>query len=228
MSHFVRQSPVKTKFATSFISRTRRFVREGLKDTDYDDDGLETFKRYKPRSLDELASRTKFSKKEIQLIYQGFKQECPSGIVNEDTFKHIYGQFFPFGDTSSYARLVFATFDLRSSGCVTFEDFLICLSTLCRGTIEDRLRWIFTLYDTRKSGKITRDDFHVIVCAVYSLLGNVSNPCCDLETIREHTATVFQRFDKLHHGYITMEDFMSFCLNEPTIIQSIDALRTMV
>lgn len=49
-------------------------------DTDFDDDGLETFKRYKPRSLDELASRTKFSKKEIQLIYQGFKQECPSGM----------------------------------------------------------------------------------------------------------------------------------------------------
>ena len=51
-------------------------------DTDYDDDGLETLKRYKPRSLDELASRTKFSKKEIQLIYQGFKQECPSGNEN--------------------------------------------------------------------------------------------------------------------------------------------------
>jgi Kv channel-interacting protein len=145
-------------------------------DTDYDDDGLETFKRYKPRSLDELASRTKFSKREIQLIYQGFKQECPSGkcslnkrfivstndlrfagVVNEETFKHIYGQFFPFADTSSYAHLIFATFDLRTSGCVTFEDFLICLSTLCRGSIEDRLRWIFTLYDTKKSGKLTRD-----------------------------------------------------------------------
>ncbi|CAF3321204.1 unnamed protein product [Rotaria socialis] len=196
--------------------------------TDYDDDGLETLKRYKPRSLDELASRTKFSKKEIQLIYQGFKQECPSGIVNEETFKHIYGQFFPFADTSSYARLVFATFDLRSSGCVTFEDFLICLSTLCRGSIEDRLRWIFTLYDTKKSGKITKDDFHVIVCAVYALLGNVASPCCDLETIREHTTTVFQRFDKSHQGYITMEDFMSFCLNDTNIIQSIDVLRTIV
>lgn len=196
--------------------------------TDYDDDGLETFKRYKPRSLDELASRTKFSKKEIQLIYQGFKQECPSGIVNEETFKHIYGQFFPFADTSSYAHLVFATFDIRSSGCVTFEDFLICLSTLCRGSLEDRLRWIFTLYDTKKSGKLTRDDFHVIVCAVYSLLGNVSTPRYDLETTREHTATVFQRFDKAHQGYITIQDFLSFCLSEPSIIQSIDALRTTV
>ncbi len=48
---------------------------------------------------------------------------------------------------------------------------------------------------------------------MYSLLGNVSSPRYDLETIREHTAIVFQRFDKLHQGYITIQDFMSFCLN---------------
>lgn len=24
-------------------------------------------------------------------------QECPSGVVNEETFKHIYAQFFPHG-----------------------------------------------------------------------------------------------------------------------------------
>ncbi len=80
-----------------------------------------------------------------------------SGIVNEETFNNIYRQFFPFADTSTYAHLIFSTFDLRSSGFVTFEDFLICLSTLCRGTIEDRLKWIFTLYDTKKSGKLTKD-----------------------------------------------------------------------
>lgn len=108
-------------------------------------------------SLDELVHRTKFSKKEIQTIYQGFKQECPSGFVNEETFKHIYGQFFPFADTSIYAHLIFSTFDARSPGLVTFEDFLICLSTLCRGSLEERLKWIFTLYDTKRSGKLTRD-----------------------------------------------------------------------
>ena len=64
------------EFEIKFSSRFDYFL---CLDTDFDDDGLETFKRYKPRSLDELANRTKFSKKEIQLIYQGFKQECPSG-----------------------------------------------------------------------------------------------------------------------------------------------------
>lgn len=31
MSHFIRQSTLKTKFASSFISRTRKFVRAGIK-----------------------------------------------------------------------------------------------------------------------------------------------------------------------------------------------------
>ncbi|CAF3739814.1 unnamed protein product [Rotaria magnacalcarata] len=197
--------------------------------SDYDDAAVtDKSQSYRPCSLDELVARTKFEKKEIQVIYQGFKQECPSGTVNEKSFKNIFGQFFPFGDTSKYAHLIFSTFELRSSGIVTFEDFLIGLSTLCRGTIEDRLKWVFKLYDTKKTGRLTRDDFHVIVCAVYSLLGNVTNHCNDYMTIQEHTATVFQKFDKLHQGYITIEDFIKLCMQDPMIVQSIDALRVTI
>ena len=58
----------------------------------------------------------------------------------------------------------------------------------------------------------------MIVCAVYSLFGSVSTPCFDPEVIRKHTDTIFQRFDKLHQGYITVEDFMSFCLNVSKVL----------
>lgn len=78
------------------------------------------------------------------------------GLIDEETFQRIYQQFFPFADTSLYAHLIFSTIDVRAMGWVTFEDFLLCLSTLYRGTIEDRLKWIFTLYDTNKCGRLTR------------------------------------------------------------------------
>lgn len=29
-----------------------------------------------------------------------FQQECPSGLVDEETFKNIYSQFFPQGGTA--------------------------------------------------------------------------------------------------------------------------------
>ncbi|MGH0136631.1 UNVERIFIED_CONTAM: hypothetical protein FKN15_070038 [Acipenser sinensis] len=52
---------------------------------------------YRPEGLDKLQEQTKFTKKELQVLYRGFKNECPSGVVNEETFKLIYSQFFPQG-----------------------------------------------------------------------------------------------------------------------------------
>lgn len=36
--------------------------------------------RYKPESLENLCKNTKFSKKELQIMYRGFKQVSESGV----------------------------------------------------------------------------------------------------------------------------------------------------
>ncbi|XP_068776659.1 calsenilin isoform X3 [Struthio camelus] len=53
--------------------------------------------RHQPEGLEQLQAQTKFTKKELQSLYRGFKSECPSGLVDEETFKLIYSQFFPQG-----------------------------------------------------------------------------------------------------------------------------------
>ncbi|XP_014849450.1 PREDICTED: calsenilin-like isoform X6 [Poecilia mexicana] len=53
--------------------------------------------RHQPEGLDQLQAQTKFTRKELQSLYRGFKNECPSGLVDEETFKSIYSQFFPQG-----------------------------------------------------------------------------------------------------------------------------------
>lgn len=58
---------------------------------------LETTPRYRPDSISALCRATRFSEAEIKRIYRGFKAECPTGVVKEDTFKIIYSQFFPQG-----------------------------------------------------------------------------------------------------------------------------------
>lgn len=58
---------------------------------------LDTPIRYRPDSLSTLCRTTRFTEAEIKRIYRGFKAECPSGVVREDTFKLIYAQFFPQG-----------------------------------------------------------------------------------------------------------------------------------
>ncbi|XP_073476838.1 A-type potassium channel modulatory protein KCNIP1 isoform X3 [Aquarana catesbeiana] len=76
---------------------------------------------YRPEGLEQLEAQTNFTKLELQVLYRGFKNECPSGVVNEDTFKQIYSQFFPHGDASTYAHYLFNAFDAAQSGSVKFE-----------------------------------------------------------------------------------------------------------
>ncbi len=48
---------------------------------------------------------------EVRRLYRAFKQECPTGIVDEETFKEVYDKIFPLGDSSHYAHLVFLSID---------------------------------------------------------------------------------------------------------------------
>ncbi|XP_046658322.1 uncharacterized protein LOC124352731 isoform X2 [Homalodisca vitripennis] len=83
---------------------------------------LETPPRYRPDSLAALSRATRFTEPELKRIYRGFKAECPTGVVKEDTFKGIYSQFFPKGaNTSQYAHYVFNSLDQDRSGLLSFE-----------------------------------------------------------------------------------------------------------
>ncbi|XP_062908864.1 Kv channel-interacting protein 1-like isoform X1 [Mobula hypostoma] len=113
---------------------------------------------HRPEGLGQLQAQTNFTRREIQVLYRGFKNECPSGVVNEDTFKQIYSQFFPHGDASMYAHYLFNAFDSAHNGSIKFEDFVMALSVLLRGTVHEKLTWIFNLYDINKDGFISKEN----------------------------------------------------------------------
>ena len=52
----------------------------------------------------------------MKFLYRAFKQECPNGIIDEETFKDVYENIFPLGDASKYAHLVFKCIDRGETG----------------------------------------------------------------------------------------------------------------
>lgn len=75
--------------------------------TDSELEDLETPPRYRPDSLESLCRATRFTQAEIKRIYRGFKAECPTGVVREETFKMIYAQFFPQGGEYTISQVHF-------------------------------------------------------------------------------------------------------------------------
>ncbi|XP_041838347.1 Kv channel-interacting protein 2-like isoform X2 [Melanotaenia boesemani] len=157
-----------------------------------DDEGELQTVCYRPEGLDLLVQQTKFSKKELQVLYRGFKNECPSGIVNEETFKTIYSQFFPQGDSSMYAHFLFEAFDTHNHGSVNFEDFVVSLSIILRGSMTDKLNWAFNLYDLNKDGCITREEMTDIMHSIYDMMGKYTYPSMKDSAPKEHVDSFFQ------------------------------------
>ncbi|KAM7391357.1 hypothetical protein PAMP_022053 [Pampus punctatissimus] len=167
--------------------------------------------RHQPEGLDQLQAQTKFTRKELQSLYRGFKNECPSGLVDEETFKTIYSQFFPQGDATTYAHFLFNAFDIDRNGSIRFEDFVIGLSVLLRGSVTEKLNWAFNLYDINKDGYITKEEMLAIMKSIYDMMGRYTYPCVRDEAPSEHVEKFFQKMDKNRDGVVTIEEFIETC-----------------
>ncbi|XP_011878733.1 PREDICTED: Kv channel-interacting protein 4 [Vollenhovia emeryi] len=207
--NYVRQAWTGVKFAL---------------DSEYEE---EQIPRYRPDSLASLCRATRFTEAELKRIYRGFKAECPTGVVREDTFKYIYSRFFPQGaNTSQYAHYVFNTLDQDHSGLLSFEDFVTGLSILSRGSIDEKLRWTFSLYDINGDGCITREEMTDIVTAVYELMGKFADPNLNHEGVREKVDRMFQKMDGNRDGVVTLSEFLEACRADPDISTNMAALDT--
>ncbi|XP_014225586.1 Kv channel-interacting protein 1-like isoform X2 [Trichogramma pretiosum] len=214
------------------IRRIISYIREawtGVKfalDSEYEE---EQTPRYRPDSLKSLCRNTRFTEAEMKRIYRGFKAQCPTGVVREETFKIIYSQFFPQGaNTSQYAHYVFNTLDHDNSGILSFEDFVTGLSILSRGSLEEKLRWTFSLYDINGDGCITREEMTDIVTAVYELMGKFADPNLNQnhEGVRQRVDRMFQKMDGNKDGVVTLSEFLEACNADPQITGGITNLET--
>uniref|UniRef100_A0A8C1U728 Kv channel-interacting protein 4 n=1 Tax=Cyprinus carpio TaxID=7962 RepID=A0A8C1U728_CYPCA len=184
--------------------------------------------RHRPEALEQLEAQTRFSRKELQILYRGFKNECPSGVVNEDTFKEIYSQFFPQGDASTYAHFLFDAFDTDHNGSVSFEDFVMGLSILLRGTVQEKLNWAFNLYDINKDGYITKEEMLDIIKSIYDMMGKCTYPTLKEETPRQHVEIFFQKMDKNRDGVVTIDEFIDCCQNDENIMKSMQLFENVI
>ncbi|XP_049884388.1 Kv channel-interacting protein 4-like [Pectinophora gossypiella] len=184
--------------------------------------------RHRPETIGALARSTRFTPHEIKLMYRGFKQECPTGVVDEEAFKHIFSQFFPLGDASQYAHYVFNTIKHKQSGKVNFEEFLEILSRVARGSVQEKLSWVFALYDVDGDGRISRAEMLAVVQAIYELVGRAASPPVHNTAAKDHVDRIFHLIDTNADGVVTPDELARWCSRDPALLQSLDTLDTIL
>ncbi|XP_017341256.1 Kv channel-interacting protein 1 isoform X1 [Ictalurus punctatus] len=212
------------KFAVS----VHRLVTGTLNKDMVDDDLEITMVCHRPEGLDKLEAQTNFSKRELQELYRGFKNECPCGVVNEETFIQIYSKFFPQGDASTYAHYLFNAFDSGHTGSIKFKDFVIALSVLLRGSTQEKLQWTFNLYDINRDGYINKKEMMDIVSAIYDMMGKYTYPAMKTDTPKQHVDAFFQKMDKNRDGVVTLDEFILSCQEDDNIMRSLQLFENVI
>ncbi|XP_063788116.1 calsenilin isoform X5 [Pseudophryne corroboree] len=213
-----------------FVAVLKQFgILEPMSMEDSSDSELElSTVRHQPEGLEQLQAVTKFTKKELQSLYRGFKNECPSGLVDEETFKLIYSQFFPQGDATMYAHFLFNAFDLDRTGAIRFEDFVVGLSILLRGSVHEKLKWAFNLYDINKDGYITKEEMLAIMKSIYDMMGRCTYPMLREDAPIEHVERFFQKMDRNHDGVVTIDEFLETCQKDENIMRSMQLFENVI
>lgn len=175
--------------------------------------------------IDELISITKFTRTEIQYIYRDFKQKCPSGILTEKNLKEIYSYYFPCGDCTIFAKHLFSALaqhnTIKSNSIekekpteINFKEFILTLSTVMRGTVEEKIKWMFHFYDINRDGVISRDEIASMIRCLYNLMGNSVYPPVDDDIKNQHIHTISQRLQVSSNKYLSYEEFYQLFAKE--------------
>ncbi|KAJ3035831.1 Neuronal calcium sensor 1 [Rhizophlyctis rosea] len=176
----------------------------------------------------ELQRCTYFDKKELQQWYKGFMKDCPSGLLNREEFAKIYKQFFPFGDSATFADYVFNVFDENKNGTIDFKEFICALSVTSRGRLDEKLIWAFQLYDIDNDGFITRDEMLRIVEAIYKMVGSMVKLPPDEDTPEKRVNKIFELMDLNGDGRLDLDEFREGSKKDPTIIQALNLYDNLV
>ncbi|KAL3278041.1 hypothetical protein HHI36_013382 [Cryptolaemus montrouzieri] len=157
------------------------------------------------------------------ILFGGISENSPEGDRVE--MSHIVEAIDPSADNQClhFARVGKAgcrLLSLKVSFNNPITDFVHNLSILSRGSLDEKLRWAFTLYDINGDGCITREEMTDIVNAVYDLMGKVSEPCIDDNTVKEKVDRIFQKMDKNRDGVVTLDEFLECCQSDADISSS--------
>ncbi|XP_065322584.1 neuronal calcium sensor 1-like isoform X2 [Gordionus sp. m RMFG-2023] len=158
------------------------------------------------------------NRKEINEWYENYIRECPDGKLHKKEFQKMYTQFFPEGNSTQFSEIIFDVFDENKDGYLNFREFILSLSIISRGTSEEKLDWAFSMYDLNRDNYITQKEMMSIIMAIYDMLGHGNK---ERKNSQDKIKILFRDIDTNKDGKISKEEFIKFCRNDPSIMETL-------
>ncbi|XP_076349557.1 calaxin-like isoform X2 [Tachypleus tridentatus] len=162
-----------------------------------------------------LASKTHFTKQEIEALMINFKKMTTSKL-ERTTFREVLYNTFEMTDDILMDR-IFRTFDADSDGIIDFEEWVTGLSIILRGTLDEKTDFCFKVYDLTGDRNITREEmFHLLKNTMVRQLAEEDPD----EGIKDLVDLTLKKMDYDHDGRLSANDFRRSVQEEPLLLEA--------
>lgn len=108
-------------------------------------------------------------------------------------------------DMKRFLKQIFSAFNENNDGVLDFEEIVMMMSTLIRGTTMERLKAVFQICDKDKSGQIEKKE---LVDTFKNMLFLVKDDGVKKNEMEEVAGVLFDETDKDGNGHLTKDEFL--------------------
>eukprot|EP01031_Cornospumella_fuschlensis_P025507 gene25507-30794_t len=91
----------------------------------------------------------------LQKTWQDLADRSQGRGIDKDTFL----QYFPLNGL--LGERLFAQFDKKNHGFISFEEFITGLGQVCRGSADEKIHFIFNMYDVSHDNTVSKQGAYV-------------------------------------------------------------------
>ncbi|KCZ75253.1 hypothetical protein H311_03772, partial [Anncaliia algerae PRA109] len=89
---------------------------------------------------DDIEKFSHFSPEDIESWSTSFKSTFPNKKITLQNLEQQLQEFFPFGDSHNFSKLIFKTINISGTESIDFHELLIAFSILTKGSSFEKLR----------------------------------------------------------------------------------------
>ncbi|KAJ5074993.1 sesquipedalian [Anaeramoeba ignava] len=172
-------------------------------------------------TIENFIAITNFSEYELKLMFSRFSKKFKQETMSRKQFNVLAKEMGI--SLQPKIDLLFAGFDRFKKGKISFEDLVIALNSLTRGSIDDKIHFSFCVYDRANLGKIDSKSFSETVKILFSL--RLEKDKISKSELKKQSQQIFSNFDKDQDGFLSFEEFKNAVSLNPVIVECLGFFR---
>uniref|UniRef100_A0A1B6LX04 EF-hand domain-containing protein n=1 Tax=Graphocephala atropunctata TaxID=36148 RepID=A0A1B6LX04_9HEMI len=178
----------------------------------------EARRRHKLRSfIKENCGRTHFSKKECETLLLVHYKLTKNRHMDRKYFRKVMYTLLDFSNDHLIEN-IFSAFDRENRLVITKESWLLGMSLLLRGSLDERIAFCFKVYDFMGEGYIKRDQMFRLL--KHTFRGTLLDEDPE-EYVRDLIDLIMTKMDLDRDGLVSFDDYSRSVRKTPALLEAL-------